>query len=115
MTGLLLEFTMADGSVFTHTAYRPTVVGHAEGEGILRMADGDFVGLPDSQMSRPHVIFAPAGEHGAWVVNDAGSFTGTRVVIAAGVGAGELLTTTLPVVSGMQLRIGSTHLQAVLR
>jgi hypothetical protein len=111
VTGLLLEFTMEDGSVFTHTSWRPVVIGHAEGEGILRMADGDFVGLPDSRLSRPHCVFAPVGD--GWVVNDAGSEGGTYVVVP-GAGVDVPVGTTLPVVDAVQLRIGHTMVRAAV-
>jgi FHA domain len=113
MTGLLLEFTMETGEVLSHVAHTATVIGRAEGAGILRVADGEFVGLPDSWLSRPHCVFAPNGD--AWVVDDAGSMNGTRLVLGGMTGGmGTPLRSTTPVVSGMQLRIGHTMVRAVL-
>jgi hypothetical protein len=113
MSGLLLEFTMENGQVLTHVAHRPTVVGRAEGAGILPVADGEYVGLPDSHMSRPHCVFAPLDD--AWVVDDAGSMNGTRLVLPGLTGnLGSALRRTTPVVSGMRLRIGHTMVRAVL-
>lgn len=112
MTGLLLEFSMETGEVLTHLAHTATVVGRAEGAGILRADDGDFVGLPDSFMSRPHCVFAPNGD--GWVVDDAGSRDGTRLIIPGVTGdAGTALRHTTPVVGGTRYRIGHTLVTAV--
>jgi hypothetical protein len=103
---LLLEFTLDTGEVFTHATGRPCLVGRAEAAGVLAVDSGEFVGLPDSHLSRPHCIFAPM-PLGNWVVEDAGSATGTRLITGPG-GTWPLLGGLTPVVAGMRLLIGRT-------